>query len=70
MSDAGTHIHKLGRNERPMCEDCGREMWLLTIRPAELGLELRTYECRRCAASKTLLVQPPWKKREPSLGTE
>ena len=57
MSDAGTPIHKFGRNERPMCEECRREMWLLSIKPADLGLELRNYECSGCAASKTLLVQ-------------
>ena len=62
MSEAGTIIQKFRRNERPMCGDCGLEMWLLSIRPAHLGLELRTYECRRCAASKTLLVEPPWKR--------
>jgi hypothetical protein len=69
MSEAGTIIQKFGRNERPMCGDCAREMWLLSIKPAHLGLELRTYECQRCAASKTLLVDPPW-KRAPSLGAE
>jgi hypothetical protein len=69
MSGAGTIFHKLGRNERPKCEACGLEMWLLGIRPADLGLELRTYECRRCAASKTLLVDPPW-RREKSSGIE
>jgi hypothetical protein len=44
MSEAGTIIQKLGRNERPMCGDCAREMWLEQIKPAHLGLELRTYE--------------------------
>jgi hypothetical protein len=62
MSEAGTIIQTFGRNERPMCGDCAREMWLLNIKPAHLGLELRTYECQRCAASKTLLVDPPWKQ--------
>jgi hypothetical protein len=69
MSEAGTRIHKLGRNERPMCEDCCRETWLEKIKIADFDLELRTYECRHCAASKTLLVEPPW-KRVPSLVSE
>ena len=62
MSEAGTHIHKLERNGRPVCEDCDREMWLLSIKPAHLGLELRTYECSRCGASKVLLVEPERKQ--------
>ena len=66
MSGTGSIFHKLGCNERPMCEACGREMWLLIITPADLGLELRTYECGRCAASKTLLVEPPWKPAKSS----
>jgi hypothetical protein len=37
-------------------------MWLLSIKPAHLGLELRTYKCQRCAANKTLLVDPLWKQ--------
>jgi hypothetical protein len=61
MPEAGTRIHKLGRNERPVCENCNREMWLEKIKTADFGLELRNYECRSCAASKTLLVEPPWK---------
>ena len=69
MSESGTIFKKLRRNERPMCGDCGREMWLESIRPAHLGLELRNYECRRCAARKTLLVDPPW-RQAPSLGSE
>jgi hypothetical protein len=62
MSQAGNKIHKFGRNERPMCEECDQEMWLLNIKAADLGLELRQYECSRCAASKTLLVEPAWKR--------
>ena len=62
MSEAGTHIHKLARNERPTCEPCNRQMWLQNIKIADLGLELRQYECSRCGASKTLLVKPPWKQ--------
>ncbi len=62
MSEAGTIIQKLGRNERPVCDDCDREMWLLSINPHTFGLELRTYECSRCGASKALLVEPPWKQ--------
>ena len=63
MFEAGTPIHKLARNERPICEACDREMWLLNIKNADLGLELREYECSRCAASKTLLAKPPWKSQ-------
>ena len=69
MSEAGTIIQKLGRNERPMCEDCAREMWLLSFKPAHLGLEHRTYECSRCSANKTLLVEPE-RKQAQSLGSE
>ena len=69
MSEAGTIIQKFGRNERPMCGDCGREMWLLSIKPAHLGLELRKYECSRCRANKILLVEPEW-KQAPSLQIE
>ena len=62
MSKAGTIIHKLGLNERPMCGDCAREMWLLRIKPAHLGREHRTYERSRCGADKTLLVEPERKQ--------
>jgi hypothetical protein len=30
-------------------------MWLLDIKPAMPGQELRTFECARCGASQTLL---------------
>jgi hypothetical protein len=36
-------------------------MWLLTIKPADDGNELRTFECSKCAGSMTILVT-----REPS----
>ena len=36
----------------------GREMWLMSIRIVDLGLEMRTYECSQCAASQTLLARP------------
>jgi hypothetical protein len=62
MSEGGTIIRKFARNERPMCFDCDREMWLESIKSAHLGLELRNYECRGCAATKTFLVDPPWSK--------
>ena len=62
MSQAGIEIHKLADFERPRC-DCGRDMWLLNIKPADLGLELRDYECSRCGGSKTLLVQPSSKSQ-------
>lgn len=43
--------------ERPECQECELDMWLLDIKPAELGQELRTFECARCGASKTLLCR-------------
>jgi hypothetical protein len=30
-------------------------MWLLDIKPAQPDHDLRTFECARCGASKTLL---------------
>ena len=30
-------------------------MWLLDIKPAEQGRDIRTYECARCGASKSVL---------------
>jgi hypothetical protein len=57
MSDPGIKIHHLARNERPMCDECNKQMWLLSIKPGDLGLEVRTYECSGCAASATLLVK-------------
>ena len=69
MSEAGIIIQKFGRNERPMYGDCAREMWLLSIKPAHLGLELRTYECSRCGASNSLLAEPERKEAQ-SLGSE
>lgn len=41
---------------RPVCESCDRQMWLLTVRPAESGSELRTFECAKCASSMKILV--------------
>lgn len=41
--------------ERPQCQECELDMWLLDIKPAQPGQDLRTYECARCAASKTIL---------------
>ena len=41
--------------ERPQCEACELAMWLLDIKPAQPGQDLRTFECARCGASKTLL---------------
>ncbi len=40
MFEAGTRIHKLGRNERPVCENCGREMWLEKIKTADFACML------------------------------
>jgi hypothetical protein len=42
-------------SERPQCEECALEMWLLDIKPAEQGRDIRTYECARCGASKSVL---------------
>jgi len=58
MSDPGIKIHRLARNERPLCEECQKEMWLFSVKPGDLSFEVRTYECSGCAASKTLLVKP------------
>jgi hypothetical protein len=55
--DTGTKIHRLARNERPMCEDCQKQMWLFSIKAGDLGLEVRTFECSGCSGSKTLLVK-------------
>ena len=58
MSNPGVKIYKsIDHTNRPRCDDCEIPMWLLNIQPAELGLELRTYECARCAGSQTLLVR-------------
>jgi hypothetical protein len=59
MSTSGLRIHEpLDHTNRPRCTECEREMWLMSIRIADLGLELRTYECARCSSSQTLLCQP------------
>ena len=58
MSEPSVKIHNsIDHTNRPQCGNCGIPMWLLNIKPAELGLELCTYECARCAASQTLLVR-------------
>ncbi len=58
MPEPGVKIHtSTDANNRPQCNTCEIPMWLLNIKPAELGLELRTYECSRCAGSQTLLVR-------------
>jgi hypothetical protein len=41
--------------ERPRCQECRLDMWLLTIKPAQPGQELRTFQCARCGAEQTLL---------------
>jgi hypothetical protein len=41
---------------RPICENCDRQMWLLSIKPADNGNELRTFECSKCAGSMTIIV--------------
>jgi len=56
-TESGTKIHTLAPNERPLCEDCQKQMWLMNIKPGDLGLEVRTYECSGCAGSKSLLVK-------------
>jgi protein-arginine kinase activator protein McsA len=41
---------------RPICETCNQQMWLLKIKPADNGKELRTFECSKCAGNMTILV--------------
>jgi len=58
VSDPGIKIFKPADGiDRPRCASCETSMWLLHIKPAELGFELRTYECARCAASQTFMVR-------------
>jgi len=58
VSTPGVKIVKsVDRANRPPCENCEVEMWLITIKSAERGLELRHYECARCAAGQTVMVQ-------------
>ena len=58
LSEPGIRIFKPAAGiDRPRCSDCELSMWLLNIKPAELGFELRTYECARCAASQTFMVR-------------
>jgi hypothetical protein len=35
---------------------CMQEMWLIKIRPADNGPELRTFECSKCAANQTITI--------------
>jgi hypothetical protein len=42
---------------RPVCETCNQQMWLLTIKLADDGNELRTFECSKCAGSMTIVVE-------------
>ena len=70
MSEAGTIIQKLGRNERPMCGDCEREMWFSGVsNPRAFGLDTAPYECSRCGINKLLLVEPE-RNQPQSLGAE
>jgi hypothetical protein len=43
--------------ERPKCEECQLDMWLLDIKPAQPGQDVRTFECARCGVSKTILCR-------------
>ena len=59
MSIIDQKIHDpLDHTNRPRCTDCDFEMWLMSIQVVHLGLEMRTYECARCAGSQTLLAHP------------
>jgi len=52
MSDPGINIDRLARNERPMCEDCQKEMLLFSVKPGDLNFDVRTYECSGCAVRR------------------
>jgi len=43
--------------ERPKCQEYELDMWLLEIKPAQPGQDVRTFECARCEASKTILCR-------------
>ena len=43
--------------DRPKCEECELDMWLLDINPAEPGQDVRTFECAKCGASKSILCR-------------
>lgn len=34
--------------DRPRCQQCGSEMWLARISPAEKGRKWHTFECPAC----------------------
>ena len=55
LSDLALRAQSALTVERPRCQECTLDMWLLDIKPAMPGQELRTFECARCGASQTLL---------------
>jgi hypothetical protein len=55
LSDLALRLQSALTVERPRCQECTLDMWLLDIKPAKPGQELRTFECARCGASQTLL---------------
>lgn len=38
--------------DRPRCVQCGSEMWLARISPAEKGRKWQTFECPACEISQ------------------
>ena len=55
LSDLALRLQSKSSAERPRCEECSLDMWLLDIKAAMPGQEVRTFECARCGASQTLL---------------
>jgi len=55
LSDLDLRLQPTSTGERRRCEECSLDMWLLDIKAAMPGQELRTFECARCGASQTLL---------------
>jgi hypothetical protein len=43
--------------ERPVCPECGAEMWLATIEPERPDHDRRTFECPRCQTEKIEVVK-------------
>jgi tRNA(Ile2) C34 agmatinyltransferase TiaS len=43
--------------ERPKCQRCGGKMMLASIEPHAAGVDLRTFQCDKCAHAETALVK-------------
>ena len=43
--------------DRPICGDCGAEMWLARIEPEKPGHDRRTFESPRCQGQVTKVVK-------------